>query len=189
MKIERPGRLRGLARDRWAVLVLPALVFLVVFFLAPLVTMSIRSITDPPNAGLSNYTEFFGQDANLRALRNTFWIAFLSTLTCLLVGYPYAYLMTIVPGRSACYRCAFEQPPPAGAVPSCREAGVLGATAGIVGSIQALEAIKLITGVGEPLTDRILQLDARGMEQTIVSTTRRADCPACGRVTAAPQSA
>ena len=49
--IERPGRLRGPARDRWAVLVLPALVFLVVFFLAPLLTMSIRSITDPPDAG------------------------------------------------------------------------------------------------------------------------------------------
>jgi putative spermidine/putrescine transport system permease protein len=101
VEIERPGRMRGPARDRWALLVLPALVFLVVFFLAPLATMSIRSFTDPPDAGLSNYTEFFRQEANLRALRNTFWIAFLSTLTCLLVGYPYAYLMTIVPGRVA----------------------------------------------------------------------------------------
>jgi molybdopterin-synthase adenylyltransferase len=98
-------------------------------------------------------------------------------------------VLSIKPGESACYRCAFPTEPPAGSVPSCREAGVLGATAGIVGSIQALEAIKLITGVGEPLVDRILQLDARGMEQTIVSTTRRADCPACGRLTAAPQSA
>jgi len=98
-------------------------------------------------------------------------------------------VLSIKPGESACYRCAFLTEPPAGSVPSCREAGVLGATAGIVGSIQALEAIKLITGVGEPLVDRILQLDARGMEQTIVSTTRRADCPACGRLTAAPQSA
>jgi molybdopterin-synthase adenylyltransferase len=98
-------------------------------------------------------------------------------------------VLSIKPGESACYRCAFPTEPPAGSVPSCREAGVLGATAGIVGSIQALEAIKLITGVGEPLVDRILQLDACGMEQTIVSTTRRADCPACGRLTAAPQSA
>jgi molybdopterin-synthase adenylyltransferase len=97
-------------------------------------------------------------------------------------------VLSIKPGESACYRCAFPTEPPAGSVPSCREAGVLGATAGIVGSIQALEAIKLITGVGEPLTDRILQLDARAMEQTIVSTTRRADCPACGALTAAPQS-
>jgi molybdopterin-synthase adenylyltransferase len=98
-------------------------------------------------------------------------------------------VLSIKPGESACYRCAFPTEPPAGSVPSCREAGVLGATAGIIGSIQALEAIKLITGVGEPLTDRILQLDARAMEQTIVSTSRRDDCPACGRLTAAPQSA
>jgi adenylyltransferase/sulfurtransferase len=98
-------------------------------------------------------------------------------------------VLSVKPGESACYRCAFPTEPPAGSVPSCREAGVLGATAGIVGSIQALEAIKLITGVGEPLTDRILQLDARAMEQTIVSTSRRDDCPACGRLTAAPQSA
>ena len=78
---------------------------------------------------------------------------------------------SIRPGESACYRCAFPAEPPEGSVPSCREAGVLGATAGMVGSIQALEAIKLLTGVGEPLTDRILQIDARTMEQTLVSTT------------------
>jgi molybdopterin/thiamine biosynthesis adenylyltransferase len=98
-------------------------------------------------------------------------------------------VLSIRPGESACYRCAFPTEPPPGSVPSCREAGVLGATAGVVGSIQALEAIKLLTGVGEPLTDRILQVDARSMEQTIVSTTRRPDCPACGRTDAAPQSA
>ena len=97
-------------------------------------------------------------------------------------------VLSIRPGESACYRCAFPTGPPAGSVPSCREAGVLGATAGLVGSIQALEAIKLVTGVGEPLLDRILQIEARSMEQTIVSTARRADCPACGRRDAAPQS-
>jgi putative spermidine/putrescine transport system permease protein len=99
--IEQPGRRRGPALDRWAVLVVPVLVFLVVFFLAPLVTMSLRSVTDPPDAGLSNYTQFFDQAANLRVLANTFWIALLSTLTCLVIGYPFAYLMTIVPSRIA----------------------------------------------------------------------------------------
>jgi len=89
-------------------------------------------------------------------------------------------VMSIRPGESACYRCAFPVEPPAGSVPSCREAGVLGATAGIVGSIQALEALKLLAGVGEPLTDRILQLDASTMEQTLVATHRRDGCPACG---------
>jgi molybdopterin/thiamine biosynthesis adenylyltransferase len=98
-------------------------------------------------------------------------------------------VLSIRPGESACYRCAFPVEPAPGSVPSCREAGVLGATAGIVGSIQALEAIKLVTGVGTPLTDRILQLEAATMEQTLVSTTRRADCPACGHLLPAPQSA
>lgn len=97
-------------------------------------------------------------------------------------------VMSIVPGRSACYRCAFTTPPAPGSVPSCREAGVVGAVAGIVGSIQALEAIKLVTGVGEPLLDRILQIDGATMEQTLIATERRTDCTACSRVAAAAQS-
>jgi adenylyltransferase/sulfurtransferase len=97
-------------------------------------------------------------------------------------------VLSIRPGRSACYRCAFPTPPEPGTVPSCREAGVLGATAGIVGAIQALEALKLLTGVGQPLVDRILQLDAATMEQLLVTTHRRPDCPACGHIGAAPQS-
>jgi molybdopterin/thiamine biosynthesis adenylyltransferase len=97
-------------------------------------------------------------------------------------------VMSIVPGESACYRCAFPVEPPAGSVPSCREAGVLGAMAGVVGSIQALEALKLLTGVGDPLTDAILQVDGADMAFTRVGTERRAGCPACARVPAAPQS-
>ena len=96
----RPS-LRGLAGNRWSLLVLPAVVFLAVFFLAPLVTMSLRSLTDPQDAGLSNYARFFGDEAYLRVLINTFWIALVSTVTCLVVGYPFAYLMTVVSGRVA----------------------------------------------------------------------------------------
>lgn len=88
------------------------------------------------------------------------------------------------PGESACYRCAFPVEPPAGSVPSCREAGVLGAMAGVVGSIQALEALKLLAGVGRPLLDTLLQIDGTTMEQTRVATSRRDDCPACARVRA-----
>jgi ABC-type spermidine/putrescine transport system permease subunit I len=95
-----PG-LPRLAANRWSLLVLPAVVFLLVFFLAPLALMSLRSVTDPPGAGLSNYEKFFAQEAYLRVLTNTFWIAVISTVTCLVVGYPFAYLMTIVPGRVA----------------------------------------------------------------------------------------
>jgi len=97
-------------------------------------------------------------------------------------------VMSIKPGESACYRCAFPVEPDPGSVPSCREAGVLGPVSGIVGSIQALEALKLLTAAVPPLTDRIIQLDARTLEQTIVSTSRRPDCPACARVPAATQS-
>jgi ABC-type spermidine/putrescine transport system permease subunit I len=58
-------------------------------------------VTDPPGAGLSNYEQFFAQRAYVQILTNTFWIALLATVTCLLVGYPFAYLMTIAPGRFA----------------------------------------------------------------------------------------
>jgi adenylyltransferase/sulfurtransferase len=97
-------------------------------------------------------------------------------------------VLSIRPGESACYRCVFPVPPPADSVPSCREAGVLGAAAGVVGSIQALEALKLLSGTAEPLTDRLLQLDLLGMSQTLVATRRRDDCLACAREAPAPQS-
>jgi molybdopterin-synthase adenylyltransferase len=89
-------------------------------------------------------------------------------------------VLSIRPGESACYRCAFPVEPEPGSVPSCREAGVLGALGGIVGSFQALEAIKLLTGVGEPLLDRILQLEGASSTPMAVATQRRDDCPACG---------
>jgi putative spermidine/putrescine transport system permease protein len=87
--------------DGWSVLALPAVVFLGAFFLVPLVAMSVRSVTDPPGAGLANYEQFFAQSAYVRVLLNTFWIALLATIACLVIGYPFAYLMTIVPGRVA----------------------------------------------------------------------------------------
>ena len=93
--------LRDLTGNRWSLLMLPGVVFLAVFFLAPLVMMSLRSVTDPQDAGLSNYTRFFADEAYLRVLINTFWIALVSTVTCLVVGYPFAYLMTVVSGRVA----------------------------------------------------------------------------------------
>ena len=98
-------------------------------------------------------------------------------------------VLTIRPGESACYRCAFPKPPPERSVPSCREAGVLGPTAGIVGSVQALEALKLLAGIGAPLTDTILELDARTMEQRLVATGRVPGCPACARASAPAKSA
>jgi putative spermidine/putrescine transport system permease protein len=96
----RPS-LAGVRPNRWSLLAVPAVVFLVLFFLVPLVSMSVRSVTDPAGAGLSNYQKFFEQAAYVRGLTNTFWIAALATVACLVIGYPFAYLMSIVPGRWA----------------------------------------------------------------------------------------
>jgi putative spermidine/putrescine transport system permease protein len=95
-----PGRRRGgPLLNRWALLIVPAIVFLAAFFVIPLLFMGIRSVTDPPGAGLSNYVTFFSSETNIRVLRNTFFIASLSTLICLLLGYPYAYLMNAASPR------------------------------------------------------------------------------------------
>ncbi len=79
-----------------------------------------------------------------------------------------------------CYRCLFREPPPPGLVPSCAEAGVMGVLPGIIGSIQAAEAIKLITGAGRPLVGRLLLLDALTMAFRSIEIRRDPECPACG---------
>ena len=81
---------------------------------------------------------------------------------------------------SPCYRCLFPEPPPAGAVPNCQEAGVFGAMAGIVGSMQAAEAIKVLLGIGEPLSGRLLLLDALAMRWREVRVRRDKACALCG---------
>ncbi len=83
------------------------------------------------------------------------------------------------PGKG-CYRCLYPAPPPPGLVPSCAEAGVLGVLCGIIGSLQALEAIKLILGTGEPLINRLLFFDALTLEFRQVKIRRDPECPVCG---------
>jgi sulfur-carrier protein adenylyltransferase/sulfurtransferase len=87
--------------------------------------------------------------------------------------------MTYVPGRSPCYRCLFPEPAE-GLVPSCAQAGVLGVLPGVLGSLQATEAIKLIVGVGEPLLGRLLTYDALALRFDEFRFTRRSDCAVCG---------
>ena len=87
-------------------------------------------------------------------------------------------VMAIRPRESACYRCAFPEPPPS--APSCAEAGVLGPAAGVIGSLQALEALKLLTGAGEPLLGAFLQVDLATHAFLRVAVRRRGDCPDCG---------
>jgi molybdopterin/thiamine biosynthesis adenylyltransferase/rhodanese-related sulfurtransferase len=79
-----------------------------------------------------------------------------------------------------CYRCLYPEPPPPGLVPSCAEGGVLGVLPGIVGSIQAMETIKLILGAGEPLVGRLLLFDALAMRFRELKLRKNPDCPMCG---------
>ncbi len=79
-----------------------------------------------------------------------------------------------------CYRCLHPDPPPAGLIPSCAEAGVLGVLPGIIGTIQATEALKLILGIGEPLIGRFLVYDALKMRFRDLTLPKDPDCPVCG---------
>lgn len=88
--------------------------------------------------------------------------------------------MTYVPDHGPCYRCLFPEPPTDGLVPNCAEAGVLGVLPGLMGSIQATEAIKLIVGAGELLTGRLLTYDALGMRFSEFMFARREECAVCG---------
>ncbi len=88
--------------------------------------------------------------------------------------------ITILPGESACYRCLFSEPPPPGLVPSCQEAGILGAVAGVIGTIQANEALKYILGLGSLLTGKILVFNALESSFRQVKVPKDPDCPVCG---------
>ncbi|MEO8575479.1 MAG: molybdopterin-synthase adenylyltransferase MoeB [Gemmatimonadales bacterium] len=109
--------------------------------------------------------------------------------TCVLLGKPNAFGSVLrFEGQASvfatetgpCYRCLFREPPPPGLVPSCAEAGVLGVLPGLVGTIQATEAIKLILGAGDPLIGRLLLIDALSMQFRTIQVRRDPECPACG---------
>jgi len=114
---------------------------------------------------------------------------FLVNDACVLLGKPNVYgsifrfegQATVFgyPG-GPCYRCLYPEPPPPGLVPSCAEGGVLGVLPGIVGSIQAMETIKLILGAGEPLVGRLLLFDALAMRFRELKLKKNPDCPVCG---------
>jgi molybdopterin/thiamine biosynthesis adenylyltransferase/rhodanese-related sulfurtransferase len=87
---------------------------------------------------------------------------------------------TMIPFVSACYRCRYPAPPPPEEAPSCSEAGVLGVLPGLVGTIQATEVVKLILGIGETLSGRLLHVDALAMEFNTFRLRRDPECPVCG---------
>jgi len=109
---------------------------------------------------------------------------------CVLTGKPNVYgsifrfegqVSVFATKEGPCYRCLYPEPPPPGLVPSCAEGGVLGILPGLVGVMQATEAIKLILGSGDPLIGRLLLVDALGMKFRELKLRKHADCPACGK--------
>ncbi|MBI4300906.1 MAG: molybdopterin-synthase adenylyltransferase MoeB [Chloroflexi bacterium] len=113
---------------------------------------------------------------------------YLAIDACVLLGKPNVHgSIFLFEGQAAvfkpgqgCYRCLYPTPPPPGMVPSCAEAGVLGVLPGIIGVIQAIETIKIILGLGEALTGRLLLFDALSMDFRTVKIRRDPKCPICG---------
>ena len=114
---------------------------------------------------------------------------YLTNDACVLMGKPNAYgsifrfegqASVFATKEGPCYRCLYPEPPPPGLVPSCAEGGVLGVLPGVIGVIQATEAIKLITGIGEPLVGRFLIYDALRMKFRELKLRKDPDCPVCG---------
>ena len=114
---------------------------------------------------------------------------FLINDACVMADKPFSHagilrfkgqLMTVIPHQSPCYRCVFKTMPPKDAIPTCKQAGVIGAMAGVIGSLQALEAVKFLTGAGELLTGKLLTFDALTMKFHTVKLPPRGDgCAVC----------
>jgi len=120
---------------------------------------------------------------------DNFAAKFLINDACVMAGKPYSHggilqfvgqTMTIKPGESPCYRCIFPAPPPKDAIPTCSQAGVIGVLPGVIGTIQATEAIKFLIGKGELLSGHIMMYDALEMNFRKVKINRNRKCPVCG---------
>lgn len=120
---------------------------------------------------------------------DNFATKFLINDACVLLNKPYSHggvlrfsaqTMSVKPKESACYACIFDSPPPQGSVPSCAEAGVFGSVVGILGSIQATEVLKIITGIGMPLFDKLLHFDTLSMDVRKIAFKRNPKCRVCG---------
>ena len=151
-----------------------------------------------PDVKVSTY-RMFVDSTNIRELireydfiidgTDNFPAKFLINDACVLEKKPFSHagiirfqgqLMTYVPGEGPCYRCVFKNPPPKDAVPTCKQAGVIGAMAGTIGTLQAMEAIKYLIGKGDLLTGKLLTYDALKMEFRKINLKRDCKCAVCG---------
>lgn len=151
-----------------------------------------------PDVEVRTYTERLTSDNALELFADydlivdgtdNFPTRYLSNDACVLLGKPTVYgailrfegqASTFDSTKGPCYRCLFPEPPPPGAVPSCAEGGVLGVLPGIIAMIQATEAVKLLTGIGDPLIGRIVTYDALAMRFGEFRLKKDPTCPVCG---------
>lgn len=151
-----------------------------------------------PDVNVKTYNEFLLADNAGQIIKeydfvidgtDNFAAKFLINDACVMENTPFSHggvlrfsgqSMTIIPRESACVRCVFERPPPIDVVPTCAEAGVLGAVAGILGTIQTTEALKFLTGAGSLLANAILFFDALTMTFTKQTFQRNEACAICG---------
>ena len=150
-----------------------------------------------PDVKVNTYYEFVSSDNILDLISeydfildgtDNFPAKFLINDACVMAKKPLSHagiirfkgqLTTIIPGEGPCYRCVFKEPPPKDAVPTCREAGVVGAVAGVIGCLQAMEAVKYITGAGDLLTGRLLTYNALRSQFRTVPLPRDSHCAVC----------
>lgn len=150
-----------------------------------------------PDVKVVTYYEFFTAENAFDIIKDydfiidgtdSFPVKFLINDACVLAKKPFSHggilrfdgqTLTHLP-ETTCYRCVFHSPPPPNAVPTCSQAGVLGAIAGMLGTIQAAEALKFLTQTGDLLTNRLLTFNAKTMNFRTVNVKKNKKCPVCG---------
>ncbi len=151
-----------------------------------------------PDITVNTYQDFITKNNILEIIKNydfiidatdNFLAKFLINDACVIAKKPFCHagvirfqgqLMTYVPSKSPCYRCVFKNPPPEDVVPNSKQVGIIGATPGVIGSLQAMEAIKYILGVGELLTGYLLTCNMLTMEFRKIKLPHTHDCAVCG---------
>lgn len=149
----------------------------------------VRFVPHPDRLGAENARDLFAPYDVVLDCTDNFAAKYLINDVCVAMKKPFVHagisgfcgqLMTVLPGKSACLRCLFPAPPPLAAPESAPTAGPLGAVPGVVGSLQAVEAIKFLAGVGALLTDVLLTYDGLEVEFRPLHAKREPACPACG---------
>lgn len=152
-----------------------------------------------PDVKVNTYETLFTAENALELMKDydfildgtdNFPAKFLINDACVMAGKPFSHggilrfdgqTMTHTKGN-ACYRCVFHSPPPPNAVPTCSQAGILGAVAGMLGTIQAAEVLKYFVGTGELLTNRLLIFNAQSMKFRTAQIKKNPNCPVCGDI-------